>query len=86
MPGLAKQASDPNPLHLIQAQFVSSAIIELCRPCAGMVRHGRGVFEGAAVLEISRDAGRSERVVAYLRPDAGRRGPPLHHRVGVRLG
>jgi hypothetical protein len=51
-----------------------------------MVRHLRGAFERAAVLEISGNAGRAERVVANARNNVGGFGAPLDHRVGVRLG
>jgi hypothetical protein len=51
-----------------------------------MVRHHGGPFEGAAVLEIGRDPGRPERVIADFRLDARRRGAPSDYRIGVRLG
>jgi len=51
-----------------------------------MVRHLRGAFKRAAVLQISRNAGRPERVIADLRGDACGSGAPLDHRIGVRLG
>ena len=51
-----------------------------------MVRHRGGLFERAAVLQVGRDPGRPEGVIADLRLDAGRRGAPADHGVGVRLG
>ena len=51
-----------------------------------MVRHGGGLFERAAVLEIGRDPGRPERVVADLRLDVGRRRAAADHGVGIGLG
>jgi hypothetical protein len=38
-------ASNDNPLHLIQDQFVAPAIVELRHARRGVVRHGRGLFE-----------------------------------------
>lgn len=35
--------------------MVGSPVIELCRVRLGMVRHGGGLFERAAVPEIGRD-------------------------------
>lgn len=51
-----------------------------------MVRHGGGLFQRAAVLEIGRDAGRPEAVVAGFRGNAGGSEAPPDHRVGVGLG
>jgi hypothetical protein len=51
-----------------------------------MVRHLRGALERPAVLEISRNAGRAERMIADARKDGGGFGAPLDHRIGVRLG
>ena len=50
-----------------------------------MVRHGRGLFERAAVLEIGRDPGCPETVIAKLGVDPGRGRAPADHRIGVRL-
>ena len=52
----------------------------------GVVRHCGGVLEGAAVLQVGGDAGRTERVVADLRADAGGDRAPANHRIGVGLG
>ena len=51
-----------------------------------MVRHLRGAFERAAVLQVSGDAGRAKGMIADARDDAGRPGAPLNHRISVRLG
>ena len=51
-----------------------------------MVRHPRGLFKRAAVLQISGDARRSKRVIADARGDAAGFGAPLNHRIGVGLG
>jgi hypothetical protein len=50
-----------------------------------MVRHRRGLFERAAVLQIGGDPGCPEAVVAELCGDAGRRRAPSDHRIGARL-
>jgi hypothetical protein len=75
-----------NPLHLIEANVVAPAIVELGGAGRGMVRHGRGVFEGAAVFEIRGDSGRPKSVVADLGFDAGGPGAADDHRIGVGLG
>jgi hypothetical protein len=49
-----------------------------------MVRHRGGLFERAAVLQIGRDPGRPEAVIAELGSDAGRRPTPADHCIGVR--
>jgi hypothetical protein len=74
---------DRNPLHLVEADLVAPAIVELR---GGGSRHRGGVFERAAVLQIRRDAGRAEGVIADLRLDAGAGGAPAHHGVDVGLG
>ena len=51
-----------------------------------MVRHHGGLLERAAVFQVGGDSGRPEGVVPDLRLDAGRRGAPSDHGVGVRLG
>ena len=50
-----------------------------------MVRHRRGLFERAAVLEISGDPRSPETVVAELGGDAGGSRTPTDHCIGVRL-
>jgi hypothetical protein len=67
-----RQPSDHDPLDLIEAELVAPAIVELRRARRGVVRHRRGLFQRAAVLEIGRDARRPEAVVAELGRDAGR--------------
>src|ERR1017187_7372142 len=79
-------ASDQYPFDLIEAHLVAPPVIELRRPGAGMVGHGRGLLQRPAVLEIGRDAGRPETVVADLGLDPGRLGAPANHLVGVGLG
>ena len=38
---------------------------------AGMVRHGGGLLQRAAVFQVGRDAGRPERMIAQLGRNAG---------------
>ena len=76
---------DHNPLDLIEADLVAAAVIELRRSRRGMVRHRGGLFERAAILEIGGDPGRPEAMVAELGSDAGCRGAPADHRIGIRL-
>jgi len=79
-------ALNQNPLDLVEAHFVAPAVVELGGAGAGMVGHRCGLLQRAAVLEIGRDARRPETVVADLGLDAGRRGSPADHRMGVGLG
>jgi len=51
-----------------------------------VVFHLLGFFERAAVLQIRRDAGRAEAMIAELGGDVGGSSAPADHRVGVRLG
>ena len=53
-------ALDHNPLDFIEAHLIAPAIVELGRARRGVVRHRRGLFERAAVLEIDGDPCRSE--------------------------
>ena len=61
----------PYPFHLIEAEFLAPAVIELRRARRGMVRHLCRLFQRAAVLQIRRDAGRAEAVIAEPGRDAG---------------
>ena len=51
-----------------------------------MVRHLRGAFKRAAVLQISSNARGAKGVVADARGDAAGFRAPLNHRIGVGLG
>jgi hypothetical protein len=50
------------------------------------VRHLRGFFERAAVLEVRGAPRAAEAVIAELGGDAGRSRAPADHSVGIRLG
>ena len=78
--------SNQNALHLVQAHVVAPPVVELGCPRGGVVRHGGGLFERAAVLEIGRDARRPKRVIADFRPDIGRCRAAADHGVGIGLG
>jgi hypothetical protein len=78
--------SHPDPLHLIEAHFLAPPIVELRRSRAGMVRHLRRLLQRAAVLQIRRDPGCPEAVIAKLGRDAGRRRASADHCIGVGLG
>ena len=47
---LIQGKSHPDPLDLVEADFVAAPIVELCGPGAGMVGHRCRVLERAAVL------------------------------------
>src|ERR1700730_16428662 len=64
-------ASNEYPLNLVEAHFVAAAVVKLRRARRGMVRHGSGLFERPAILEIGSNAGRAEAVIADFRGDAG---------------
>ena len=63
-----------------------SPVVELRRARAGMVGHLRRLLQRPAVLEIRRDAGRAEAVIAELGGDPRGGGTSADHRVGVGLG
>jgi hypothetical protein len=77
---------DRNPLDFIERDFVLSPVIKLCCPRRFVVSDLLGHFQLAAVLQIRRDAGRAESMIADARLDAGRFRPPADDAVGVLLG
>ncbi len=74
--------SNPDLLHLIKRHFVMAAVVELRRTGAGVVRHHSGFLQAAAILEIDRDAGRSESVVSGLCCNPCGDHAALDHRMG----
>jgi hypothetical protein len=48
--------------HLVEAHLFPAAVLKLRRARRGVVRHGSGLFERPAVLQIGGDAGRAEAV------------------------
>ena len=77
--------SNPDFLDLTGRDVVGAAVVELGGARRGVGRYLLRVFEQTVVLQVRRDAGRAERVVADARPDARRFCPPLYHAVGVLL-
>ena len=64
-----------NALDLIKRNVIAGAVIELRGARALVCCHLQRVLKRSTVLEIDRDAGRTERVAAELRLNAGRRCP-----------
>ncbi len=62
--------SNEYPLHLVEGDFLGATVVKLRRACRGMVRHLRGLFKRAAVLQVSGDARGAKGVVADARGDA----------------
>src|ERR1700752_1198259 len=83
--GNARTTSHPAPLYLVEAEFFAPAVAELRGAGAGTVRHLRRLSQRAAVLEIRRDPGCQETVIAELGRDAGGVPPPRDHLVGFGL-
>src|ERR1700731_67638 len=63
---------DHDALDLIEADLIAPAIVELGRARRGVVGHRCGLLKRAAVLEIGRDPGRPEAVIAEPGCDARR--------------
>jgi hypothetical protein len=72
-----------NPLDLVERDLVAGAVVGLGGAWAFMRRHGLGVFQRAAHLEVGGDAGRAEHVATELDLEAGFGGAPADHAVGV---
>jgi hypothetical protein len=72
--------------HLVEAHLVAAAVVKLRRARRGMVRHGSGLFERPAVLEISGHAGRAEAVIANFGGDTGGDRASPDHGIGIGLG
>ena len=72
-------------LHFVQRDLFLSSVVEQGGVWGGVVGDVLGGFQGAVVVEVSRDTGGPEGVVADAGLDAGGLGPPLNHAVGVLL-
>ena len=59
-----ENVSNSNPLDLVERDLVAGAVVELGGAGGFVCRDHRGVFGGAAVLEVGGDAGGSESVAA----------------------
>ena len=62
-----------NAVDLVETNLVAPAIVELRGARRRVVRHHRGLFQRAAVFEVSRDSRRPEAVVPEFGGDASRR-------------
>jgi hypothetical protein len=71
--------SDPNPLDLIERDFVAAPVVEAGRARALVIGHLLRDLELAPVLEVSRDAGGAKSVAADFGLDPGRQRPPTNH-------
>ncbi len=59
------RTSHPDPLHLVEAEFLAPSIVALRCARRGMVGYVRGLaFSSTAVFQIRREAGRPEAVIA----------------------
>src|SRR5258707_9689409 len=76
---------DRDSLYLVERNLVLPTVIELGCPRRFMVGDLLRHFEFTAVLQIRRDAGRAEGMIANPRFDAGRFRPPADDAVGVLL-
>src|SRR6202011_3956663 len=78
-------ASDRDSLSLVERNLVLSAVIKLVCPRRFMVGDLLRDFEFAAVLQIRRNAGRTESMIANPRFDAGCFRAPADDAMGVLL-
>ena len=76
--------SDRDPLDFIERNLVLPTVIKLGCPRRLMVGDLLRDFEFTAVLQIRRDPGRAEGMIADARLDAGRFRAPADDAVGVR--
>ncbi len=76
---------DRDSLYLVERNLVLPTVIELGCPRRFMVGDLLRNFEFTAVLQIRRDAGRAESMIANPRFDAGRFRAPADDTVGVLL-
>jgi hypothetical protein len=76
---------DRDSLDLVERNLILSAVIKLGRPRRFMVSDLLRNFQLAAVLQIRRDAGRAESMIANPRFNPGRFRAPADDAVGVLL-
>ena len=72
-----------NPLHFVQADFISAPVVEPSGPGAGMTSHPLSHFDTTAVLEVVGDPGGAEGVAPDFRFDAGRPGAAPDHPIRI---
>src|SRR5829696_4569951 len=68
-----------------KADLVAAPVVKLGRAGRGVIGDHGGLLQCAAVLQVGRDAGGPEGVIADPGPEARRPRPALDHGVGVRL-
>jgi len=77
---------DQYPFHFVETDLIIPPIVQAGRPSGFLIGHLLGDLELAAISKVLGDAGRTERVVADLRPNSSRRCPAANHPVDVWLG
>ncbi len=82
LPRQGHKKLDHDPLYLIQAHIIAAPIVELGGARRRMIGHVRRLFQRPAVLQVSGDAGGTERVIAHSSIDAGSKRPTLPHGIG----
>ena len=79
-------ASERNPLHLIEGDLIVAPIIEPGGPRRLMAGHLLGDLQLAAVLQVGGDHGGAEAVGADFGSQSCSACPPLDHHVHIGLG
>jgi hypothetical protein len=82
---IAQRCLDRDSLDFVERNLILSAVIELGCPRRFVVSDLLSNFEFAAVLQIRRDPGRAEGMIANPRFDAGRFRAPADDAVSVLL-
>jgi hypothetical protein len=77
--------SNPDPLDLIERNFIAPPVVESCRPRRLMGCHLLRNFQPPPILEIGGDAGRPEGMAANLSFDSGYESPPANHAPDIGL-
>src|SRR6266446_1536838 len=75
--------SNRDPLDLIERDCIAHAVVELGGARACVSGHGLCLFERAASIAVSSDAGRAEHVAAELHLEAGLGRAPANHLIGI---
>src|SRR4051794_14446580 len=75
--------SNHNPLHFIERNLITSAVVKLGRARAFMRGHGLGIFERSTSLEIRGDPGSAENMAAELLLEPGFCGAAADHPIGI---
>src|SRR5271155_4546514 len=78
-----RRLSDCDPLHLVERDLVTRAVVKLGGARAFVCGHGLGVLERAAGFEIGGDPGGAEDVATKFDLEAGIGRAPTNHAIGV---